>query len=244
MAEARNQVVLLPGLLCDETVFAHQFAALSTVADVKVADFRSDSSIEAMGLRALQLFKGPINLVGFSMGGRVALAALKVEPGRIRRLCVMDTGAAPAREGEAAERQRLLSVAEKEGMAALASQWLPPMVHPARTGDPALMAPLTQMVLRADAHQMARQVKALLNRPDARRMLGEIHCPTLIMVGRQDRWSPLAQHEAMAGEIAGARLSVIEESGHFTPVEQPDAVSAALVDWLTWPCPDLKGSAA
>ena len=99
----------------------------------------------------------------------------------------------------------LLDLADQQGMAALADRWLPPMVHEARVDDAALMDPLRAMVLRATPAQHHRQIKALLDRPDARPLLPTITCPTLVMVGRQDRWSPLAQHEEMAAAIPGAR---------------------------------------
>jgi pimeloyl-ACP methyl ester carboxylesterase len=54
----------------------------------------------------------------------------------------------------------------------------------------------------------------------------------MVMVGRQDRWSPLAQHEEIAALIPHAELSVVEESGHMSPVEQPEQVSNALLRWL------------
>ena len=87
-------------------------------------------------------------------------------------------------------------------MAALAERWLPPMVHEARAGDPALMTPLKAMVMRASPDQHRRQIRALLDRPDTRPLLPAIACPTLVMVGRQDRWSPLYQHEEIAAALA------------------------------------------
>ena len=94
------------------------------------------------------------------------------------------------------------------------------------------MDPLRAMVQRATPAQHHRQIKALLDRPDARPLLPAIKCPTLVMVGRQDRWSPLAQHEEMAAAIPGAELRVIEDSGHMSPVEQPEQVTQALLSWL------------
>jgi pimeloyl-ACP methyl ester carboxylesterase len=55
----------------------------------------------------------------------------------------------------------------------------------------------------------------------------------LVGVGRQDAWSPLAQHEAIAAAIPHARLVVFENSGHMAPIEAPEAVTAALREWLT-----------
>lgn len=233
--DMREQIVLMPGLLCDGSVFTHQIAALSRHADVKVADFSQDDSIEGMARTALGLFDGPVSLIGFSMGGRAALQAIRLAPERVKRLCLMDTGATPPREGEPAQRQPLVDLAYTEGMGALAARWLPPMLHIDREQDPALIGPLTEMVKRASPAQHERQIKALLTRPDARGVLPGITCPVLVMVGRQDRWSTLAQHEEMAAVIPGAELAVIEEAGHFVSVERPDAVTRALMGWFGFP---------
>ncbi|MCZ8377019.1 MAG: alpha/beta fold hydrolase [Beijerinckiaceae bacterium] len=228
----REQIVFMPGLLCDGSVFTHQIAALSRHADVKVADFLGQDSIEGMARLALGLFDGPVSLVGFSMGGRAALQAIRLQPERVKRLCLMDTGATAARENEPEMRKPLVDLAYGEGMAALAARWLPPMLHIDREQDPTLIAPLTAMVERATPAQHERQIHALLTRPDARPVLPAIRCPVLVMVGRQDRWSTLAQHEEMAAAIPGAQLAVIEEAGHFVSVERPEAVTRALLDWF------------
>ena len=57
------------------------------------------------------------------------------------------------------------------------------------------------------------------------------NCPVLLLDGRQDRWSPAAQHEAMAEDIADASLVVIENAGHFAPIEQTGVVAKAIRDW-------------
>ena len=234
----RQRIVLLPGLLCDAFVFAAQVAALSPHAELAVADFSADDSIEAMARRALAVFPGKVALVGHSMGGRVALEAVRVAPERIERLCLMNTGFGPVREAELPGRRALVELGHREGMRALAARWLPAMLHPMRENDPALLGPLTAMVERATPAQHERQIRALTGRPDAGPVLPAIRCPTLVLVGRQDRWATLAQHEAMAAAIPGARLEVIADSGHFTPVEQPAAVSAALLRWIGVASPD------
>lgn len=240
----RNRILFLPGLLCDGSVFEPQTRALSAFADVLVADFSSLDSIEAMATHALALTEGPVTLIGFSMGGRAALEAVRQAPGRIARLCLMDTGAGPAREHETETRGVLQKLAHEQGMKALAARWLPPMLHIDREEEPELLAPLVAMVERASVAQHDRQIKALLNRPDARPVLPAIACPTLVMVGRQDRWATLAQHEEMAAAIPGAKLAVIEDAGHFVTVERPEAVTAALMEWLGFGQGKREGSAA
>ncbi len=225
-------VLFLPGLLCDASVFADQRAALAGRMQTAVADFSRHDDLTSMAHAALALCDGPLTVIGHSMGGRVAMEIWRIAPWRVQRLCLMDTGTYPRRDGEEAQRQILVDLAFTQGMAALADRWLPPMVHQERVGDCTLMAPLREMVMRATPELHARQIRALLNRPDARPVLATIRCPTLVMVGRQDRWSPLAQHVEIAGAIAGAELVIIEDSGHMTPVEQPEQVTQALLHWL------------
>jgi len=229
---SRPTIILLPGLLCDAGIWASQVEALRPFAEVHVADFSQLDSIEAMARSALALVDGPIVAVGHSMGARVALEMVRLAPERIARLVLIDTGIHPRREGEEASRQVLVDLAFAEGMEALADRWLPPMVHAERVSDRTLMEPLKAMVMRATPEQHQGQIRALLDRPDARAHLPLIACPTLVMVGRQDRWSPLAQHEEIAALIPDAELVVIEESGHMSLVEQPEQVSQALLRWL------------
>ena len=226
------EIVLLPGLLCDATIWAAQILALKQHAGVVVADFSQLDSLEDMASVALSLRAGPLAVIGHSMGARVALEMTREAPHRITKLGLLDTGVHPVRKGEQADRQALVDLAFKRGMEALADRWLPPMVHAARSQDPFLIEPLKAMVMRATPEQHLRQIRALLNRRDVRPLLPTIRCPTLVMVGRQDRWSPLAQHEEIATLIPHAELVVIEDAGHMSPVEQPEQVSNALVQWL------------
>jgi pimeloyl-ACP methyl ester carboxylesterase len=145
---------------------------------------------------------------------------------------LLNTGFRPARPGEAEGRSRLIRIALEEGMTALARHWLPPMLAPHGARDAALMGRLTAMIERATPRLFQRQIGALMTRPNAHRGLSAIPCPTAVIVGRQDAWSPLAQHEEMAALIPGSWLSVIEDSGHMSPAEQPEAVADALDAWM------------
>ena len=71
-----------------------------------------------------------------------------------------------------------------------------------------------------------------MSRPDSRPLLGSIECPTLVLVGDSDTLTPPDLSKELADGIAGAKLAVIPECGHLSTIEQPDAVNAALIDWL------------
>ena len=228
----RPALFLLPGLLCDRSVWTYQEQALSRDADVTVANFYGFDSLGGMAQSVLEQAPERFAVAGHSMGGRVALEIVRRAPERVARLAVLDTGTHPKRPGEAEKRQVLVDLARREGMEALARQWLPPMVHPDRLNDAPMMRALTEMVCRATPEIFERQVRALLGRPDFGPLLPTIKYPTLVACGRQDAWSPLDQHEAIAAAIPSATLAVIEDSGHMTTVEAPAAVTGFLQAWL------------
>ena len=170
------------------------------------------------------------------MGGRVALEVFRQAPERVLGLALLDTGSAPLAGGEHGAKERagrlaLLDQARREGMRAMGRVWARGMVHPDHVDKP-LFDALLDMLERSSVEQFDAQVRALLGRPDARPLLPQITCPTLLLCGRDDAWSPPERHAEMQREIAGSTLEIIEHSGHMSTVEQPAAVSAALARWL------------
>lgn len=231
-AGARPVLYLLSGLLCDETIWRPQIDALSATHEVRARDFRDFDDIRAMAASVLAEAPPRFALAGHSLGGRVALEIVAQAPERVERLALLDTGVHARRAAEEASRQALVDLAFSEGMEALAMRWLPPMVHPDRVDDADFMAPLVEMVKRMTPQSHERQIRALLNRPDAEAALGKIACPVLLGVGEQDAWSPPAQHAAIQARIKGAKLVTFPHAGHMAPLEAPEAVTEALQAWL------------
>lgn len=240
MASPRRTLVLLPGLMCDRAVWAAQVEALSPQAEGFVPGYAALDSLADMAAKVLaEAPPGPLAVAGHSMGGRIAFEMWRQAPQRIERLALMDTSYHPLPEGEAgaqerAGREALLATARREGMRAMAREWARNMVHPSRLGTPLFDAVL-DMFERFTPEQFAAQIRALLGRPDATPLLAQISVPTLLLAGREDGWSPPARHEFMHERIAGSKLVIVERCGHMSPMEQPEAVTRAMADWLAMP---------
>ena len=228
----RPALILIPGLLCDELVWKNQIEAFAATHEVTVPTLDEFDSIADMAADVLAHAPREFALAGHSFGGRIALEAFRQAPERVTRLALLDTGVHPCAADEPARRQELVSLAFEQGMRALANVWLPPMVHPDRRAEPSLMDPLVAMVERRSPATFRNQVNALLNRPDATPLLAMIRCPTLVACGREDGWSPLARHEAIAAAIGGSVLAIIDQCGHMAPFERPAEVTHALRRWL------------
>jgi pimeloyl-ACP methyl ester carboxylesterase len=224
----------LCGILCDETVWQAQADALRSRYDVRVVSFLKQDSMEAMARHVLADAPPRFALAGHSMGGRVALEVFRQAPERVERLALLDTGFEAAVEGEAERRAVLVNQALQEGTASIAFKWGLPMLAPARRNED---DPLAKDIYGMVAHRMngeiyAAQTRALLSRPDATPVLGTIKCPTLILCGKEDGWSPPERHEEMAKLVPHSMLRLIDASGHMSMQEQPEAVLKAMEEWL------------
>ena len=231
------RLVFLPGLLCDRAAWTSQLMALQERAVCSVAEYGTIDSLPAMAEAVLEQAPGELMLVGHSMGGRIALDITRRARDRVRGLALLDTGyqARPpdvTGERERVERMELVELARRSGMRAMGRQWVRRMVHPERLNDSALIEAILDMFERKTVPVFEAQQRALLARRDATHLLPEIACPTFVLCGREDGWSPVSRHEEMARRIPGSRLVVVERCGHMSTMEQPDEVNAALGEWL------------
>jgi len=234
---ARPTLLLLPGLMCDHAVWTAQVEAFSASHECIVPRYGTLASLGAMAEQVLrEAPPGPLAVAGHSMGGRVAFEMWARAPQRISHLALLDTSWHPLPPGAEGERERagryaLLAIARTQGLRAMAREWAQGMVHPSRLGTPLFEAVL-DMFERSSVEAFAAQIEALLARRDAGPLLSGIAVPTLLLCGREDGWSPPARHEVMHAHIPGSTLRVIERCGHMSTMEQPEAVNAALRDWL------------
>jgi pimeloyl-ACP methyl ester carboxylesterase len=223
---------LLCGLLCDKTIWADIPSRLAPVADAHIMAFAGFTSIVGMADQVLAAAPPRFAVAGHSMGGRVALEVWRQAPQRVTALALLNTGVHPPRESEFDSRGLLVRLARRHGMAALADEWLPPMMGASPHRVAQVMPALKAMVQRSTAGSFAGQINALLQRPDARPVLPSITVPTLLLSGTNDTWSSLSQHADMQRSVSGSTLVEIAGAGHMSPIERPDAVARALKGWL------------
>lgn len=228
----RRSLVLLPGLLCDAALWRHQSATLADMAEIVVPDLTLDDSLGAMARRVLGAAPERFALAGLSMGGYVAFEILRQAPDRVERLALLDTSPFPDTLERTDDRQALIDLVRQGAFKGVTRKLLPRLVHPDRLGERALVDDVTAMAERVGRDAFVRQQRAIMMRPDSRRDLGLVHCPTLVLCGRQDELTPLAESREMADKIRTAVLVVIEDCGHLSTLERPRAVSAVLRYWL------------
>ena len=170
---------------------------------------------------------------GVSMGGYAALAFARLYPQRLRALILADTKADPDDEAARANRDRMIRLATDQGPAAVLDELLPKLLGPATTaGRPAVVQAVRELAGRQTAEGLVAALKALRDRPDAGPGLGHISVPTLVVVGEQDAVTPPDKARLLAGAIPNARLVAVLDAGHLSNLENPDAFTAAVREFL------------
>ena len=234
-------LLFLPGLICDARIYAPQTAAFAdshAVDSFGPRENPADSLVDMARIALAQadaLGAETFDLLGHSMGGRVALEVVRLAPQRVRRLALVSTGIHPLAPDEREKRAALQQIGYDKGFAALVDHWLPPMVAPANRTNPAIYDPMREMCLSMGQQVFDAQIKALLDRPEVESLVATITCPTLVCTGELDTWASPAQHETIAAAMPNARLEIVPGAGHMIQLEAPEALNAAITRWLATP---------
>lgn len=227
----RTPLLLLPGLLCDATLWRGTVAGLEDVADCGIADLTRDEDVGAMAARVLAIAPDRFALAALSMGGYVAFEILRRAPTRVTRLALLDTSAAPDTPERAAARRGAIESLRLGRFIGVTERMLPQLVHPSHVAGP-VGAIVRDMAQRVGGAAFVRQQQAILTRPDSRPLLPAITIPTMVAVGDADMLTPPYESRAMHRAIAGSTLHIIADCGHLPPLEQPGATIDLLRDWL------------
>ncbi len=223
--------VFLPGLLCDAVLWRAQIDGLSDLVAPFVADLTLDDSVEAMARRTLAAAPPRFALIALSMGGYVAFEMLRQAPGRIERLALIATSAAPDSPERAAERRAGIESLRLGRFRGVTDRLLPQLLHESLLHS-AVAETVKAMAERVGGAAFLRQQKAILGRADSRPLLADIAMPTLVAVGDSDVLTPPDEAEDIQRGVAGARLHRFRDCGHLPALERPDETTAVLRDWL------------
>ncbi len=224
--------LLVPALLSTPRLYADQLPQLWRFGPVIVADHTRDDGVPAIAKRILAEAPPRFALVGLSMGGYIALEILRQAPGRVAKLALLDTSARPDAPEQSEGRRALMALARSGRFGEIADMMYPRLVDKSRHNDANLKQIVRTMAQEIGPEAFVRQQSAIMTRPDSRPTLTSIRCPTLVLVGESDALTPPELASELAAGIAASRLVKVPGSGHLSSLEQPAAVTRALVELL------------
>jgi 3-oxoadipate enol-lactonase len=175
----------------------------------------------------------PVVLCGLSMGGYVAWQFWQKYRSRLRALILCDTRARADTPEAAAVRHETADRVLAEGPESLAESMMPNLFAEATANThPERIESVRRVILNTDRNGIAAAQRGMAARPDFTEALGQIDCPTLVVVGLEDAITPVEEMRSIAQAIPQAQLAVIPEAAHMAPTENPDEVNRVIGAFL------------
>lgn len=226
-----QNLVLIPGLNTTRHVFDGVLANLpATVAPLAV-DNPALESVEAIAASLLPQLPPRFWLGGFSFGGYVALAMLELAPERVQGIAMICTAPFADRPDQIEKRIKGIEVAEAGGYFEMIAGQAANAFHPDSLRNEELMAARRAMVREYGSKNYIAHIRASMARPDRMHLLdGRI--PTVVIAASHDNVFPPADVAQYAARIPNVRYALVQDAGHLAPIEQPQAVAAALSAWI------------
>ncbi|MCZ7415598.1 MULTISPECIES: alpha/beta fold hydrolase [unclassified Streptomyces] len=240
---AGEPLVLVHGHPFDHTLWAAQTAQFASAGYRVIApDLRGYGASEVIpGVAPLSDFATDValllnrlrveraTLAGVSMGGQIALEFFRLFADRVSRLVLCDTAPHPETEAGRAGRRQLAERLLREGMGGYTEEVIDRMVAPRHV---AASRRVRAMMLATSPQGAAAALRGRAERPDYTPVLARVRVPTLVVVGREDTYTPVADAEFLHEHIAGSRLAVIDDAAHLPMVERPEEFNRVLGDFL------------
>lgn len=225
-------VVMIPGMMCDERIFAHQIEELGTDTEVYIADISKYSSIQELASDVLENSPPKFFLVGHSMGGIVAMEMCSQEPDRIEKLVIMDSNPKPELEETKLKREPQIRNVISGNLAQVMKEEMKPNYLADSYKQKDILNTCMEMALTLGPEVFVRQSRALQDRDDQQSTLKDLNIPVLIMCGAEDKLCSLEKHELMHNIINDSKLEVVMDAGHMPTLEQPQKTTEVIKSWL------------
>ncbi len=234
-------LVLIHGFPLDSRIWDAQIDGLSERYRVIAPDLRGFGQSPTSGTFTLETLAddihglgqeldiSPFVLGGLSMGGYIALVSARKYPADLAGLILVDTKAAADSTDAKLSRGTLAETVIAKGAGWVADQMAPRMLAPgAAENRPEVYARMRQLMESCPPETIARAAIAMRDRADATDLLPSIACPALILCGQHDPTTGPQVARSMADAIPGSQLEIIDDAGHLSPLEQPEAVTDAM----------------
>ena len=225
-------LVMIPGMMCDERIFAPQIEALLAEVSVHIADISKHDNISDLAADVLSHAPPKFSLAGHSMGGIVAMEICSQAPERVEKLVLIDTNPKSELEEVKAKREPQISDALSGKLINVIRDEMKPNYLASNENQDIILNVCMEMALSLGPKVFINQSRALQGRSDQQNNLKVLDMPVLIMCGSEDKLCSIEKHELMHNMISNSKLEVIKNAGHLPTLEQPAKTTEVVKTWL------------
>lgn len=222
-------ILLLPGTLCNERLWKHQIEFLSNYTEVYIGDVTKSDSIEKIAEDVLEEAPKHFILAGLSLGGMVALEIMRQAPERVMKLALLDTNPYLPTTEQIKGWKHFIQMALSGSFSEVTEKHLLKNLLSPYNSDKELKNIIIRMAEETGKEVMVRQMLALMTRPEFKSVLPNINVETFVLVGSDDVVCPVEMSRYIADNILQSEFILIDDAGHLSSLEKPEAVTKSLL---------------
>lgn len=223
---SKPPLVLLTGLSSDCRLWEHQVKNLGADLFIHVISAIQNTP-EKMVESILQEVPERFSLAGHSMGGWLCLEVMRVAASRVSRLCLLNTTARMDSKEKRKSREEMICKVREGRFNEVAVAMADHFVYNSH-----VKTKIENMFLEVGKEIFINQQQAMMARKECESVLHTIACPTLVIHAAQDKNFSLEEHQELVDRIPYAELAIVENSGHMSPMEAPEAITGLLREWF------------
>ena len=228
----QEKVILLSGTLCDESMWQEVIDVLDPIAEVHIADMTKHNTIKQLAENIIQNISGKLTLIGFSLGGIVALEIMKLAPERIEKLVLISTNPhTPTEVQKKSWDETIERVKQGNFLEVVKSNLLPVLISEGNRSE-TIEAKIIDMARKIGSSAYINQLEAVYTRENLNKVLDVIQAKTLLIVGEEDVVCPPEFSEYMNDKILDSKLKIISKAGHMITLEKGIEVAEEIKTWV------------
>ncbi|HKR03552.1 MAG TPA: alpha/beta fold hydrolase [Bacteroidia bacterium] len=171
---------------------------------------------------------------GLSMGGYILLNAVNRYPGKFKAIILCDTQCIADTPEVKEKRSQTISHIMASGLKDFAEGFIKNIFcQETLDAKKEIAEKIKNTILSTSAVTVTGTLNALAQRWETCSSLHEISIPALILCGKEDKVTPLAQSEFLLQNIANATLHSISKAGHVSNLEQPDEFNQHIYSFIS-----------
>lgn len=227
-----KDLLIVSGLLCTDTMFHRQVEALQGIANITFGNHQRYNSVAEIATGILADAPDTFCLTGFSFGGYISFEIMRQAPERVERLALIGTSAPLDKADRTKTRLEQIRLAQAGEYDKVCDILVTRFINEESAKNPEIVKLIREAMTSTGPEIFCQQMKNIMGRSDSTDTLATIKCPTVMIVGEEDALAPKAKAQTICDGINGCKLVIIPNSGHLVPLEQPEQVNAALIEWL------------
>ena len=225
-------LVLVPGMMCDARLWWPLLSEFSTERSLHLPAIAGPETIADMASAVLAHAPEKFSLLGFSMGGIVAMEVIRRAPERVTRVMFMDTSPLSETPNQAAAREPHITRAKAGRLESVMRDEIIPTLLRSGSDRSDIADLMLDMAMTLGPDIFVAQSRALQRREDQQGTLRRIKVPCTVLCGEYDALTPPRRHQSMAELVPRAHLEIIKGASHLPILEEPSATIHAIRHWL------------